>query len=157
MRCKASDCFTCQYPDCINDYVGTRKPLSENAKMRVSEYRKERRAAFEKAALCTSCGKNKPSLGYKRCTACRTYDKQKKLEYRLRDGKLIREMMDGITLCVKCGKAAPMSGYKMCKACIAQANAALDKTPTHNGGRNRNGFTEAHEKWWQITKNRSRA
>ena len=150
MTCKYKDCFSCPYPDCINDVVELAKPLPEHRKAEVRTWERERRKRFAEEGLCTVCGKRKPEPGRKRCAICNAYDRRKKREYQIRDGKLLWDDLDGVTRCAKCGKAHPVEGYKLCPQCLASARAALDKTPTHNGMKNPGWFTEGVNAFWKL-------
>lgn len=101
MKCRKNDCFTCPYPDCIDDSISHQSPLSDASKARLSQKGKARRAAFETAGLCTSCGKRVPEIGYKRCYICRSYDKRTKekigLSKKIADKNAQRALEYGVT------------------------------------------------------------
>lgn len=149
MRCKFKDCFSCPYPDCINDEANLAKPLPESTKAKQRAYELARRKRFAQEGLCTMCGKREPLPGKKRCAVCSAYARRKSREYWIRDGKLRREEFDGVTRCFKCGKAPPAEGYKLCPSCLDKARAALDKTPTHNGQKISSAFTGGVNAYWK--------
>lgn len=148
MKCKWSDCFTCPYPDCINDYVPpTRKASPEQIKkntQRMSLLRKER----ANNGLCTQCGKKPPREGYKMCKECQVkYARYKEKENR-KKGVIPKSLLDGIYLCQKCGKYPPVEPYKLCEGCLESNRKHLDLTPTHNGRRVNSDFCNNHERFW---------
>lgn len=148
MRCKWSDCFTCPYPDCINDYVPPiRKASPEQIKRRTQKKSlliKER----ESSGLCTQCGKRSPREGYKMCRECQNKAKKYKEKENRKSGITPRFMLDGVYLCQKCGKHPPVEPYKLCERCLESNRKHLDLTPTHNGKRVKSDFTNNHEKFW---------
>ena len=107
MRCKWSDCFTCPYPDCINDYIPPiRKASPETIKKRIQKMsllRKER----ANNGLCTSCGLRPPRGGYKMCRECQVKSAKYKEKENKEKGITPRFMLDGTYLCQKCGKHPP--------------------------------------------------
>ena len=143
MKCKRSDCFTCPYPDCINDSVTSHyRPAKERlAKQsaKAAETAKKRAAA----GLCTLCGKRKPRPGYRTCSECAARQRRAANASHYRNGTTPRILMDGVSLCKKCGKNPPTYGYAVCERCLELCRSALDKTPTHNGKSLDTGFARA--------------
>lgn len=154
MRCKPSDCFTCPYPDCINDeeprvWAPTPEQREEhNAKIRAR--RAERRAS----GLCTACGKRPPDDGYHSCMECRLRWRRDKAKENRKKGILPKHMMNGVDLCQKCGKAPPVEPYKLCERCLASNRAHLAKAPTHNHQRPVGWYNEVDELFWREMKGR---
>lgn len=151
MKCKRSDCFNCPYPDCINDTF-KKKPTEEQYKRHMAQvraYQRKRRLERIEQGLCTECGKNKPTEGYKTCAVCRNFRARRRKEnyYKKGDHKP-PYLLDGVTLCKKCGKEPPMEGYKVCKRCYESCVANLTKTPSHMKIKQNNGFSEAINTYW---------
>lgn len=141
MHCKKSDCFSCPYPDCINDYV--RKPQKYTE--RRAAYVRKKKDERIKAGLCPYCGKRPPSDGHKTCGWCRAYFRQNKSKSMRNAGIIPKDMLNGVDRCSKCGKYPPKQGQMLCERCYEQALAALSKTPTHNGKKNSGYFTQFNE------------
>lgn len=134
MNCKKNDCFTCPYPDCINDYVKKRyKRPPDYSKINVirNRERQEKRAA---AGLCIMCGRKPPRAGYKMCPECQAKTRNRQNRYNWETGKRQPQvLLDGVSRCKRCGKAPPAEGYKLCERCLESARRALDTVPSHNG------------------------
>ena len=148
MRCRKQDCFSCPYPDCINDYVPPERKANpeivRKAVQRKSAMRKERVSS----GLCTECGKYPPREGYKMCHYCQAKFRKYKNDENHKKGIKPRVLLDGISLCQKCGKHPPEPNYKLCKRCLENALKHLSLTPTHNGKKIQSGFTIGHERFW---------
>lgn len=147
--CGYNDCFTCPYPDCINDYVEPTRKLSPEQIKKISSRKSELRKEREKVGVCTQCGKRPSRQGYKMCYDCqRKFRLYKELENR-KKGVQSKILLDGISLCAKCGKKPPQKPYKLCSRCLENNLKFLEKTPTHNGKKQKGGFTEANETFWR--------
>ena len=109
MKCN-KDCFNCLYPDCINDYVASYD--AENHKKqrakRKEEVSKKRKLLYEERkanGICVRCGKNPSVNGKTECIVCASKTKNRAMEKARKDGRLSRELFNGIDLCKKCGYA----------------------------------------------------
>lgn len=130
MKCKHNDCFTCPYPDCINDYVRPynaeyrkeyhAKHADENS-ARLKQVRAERKAN----GICTNCGKRPSEQGKTRCTECLLKLRQASIKRNRKQGRVPRELFDGIDLCIKCGRNHPVNGYKLCESCLEKARDSI--------------------------------
>lgn len=144
MNCKKNDCFTCPYPDCINDYVKKQYKRSPEGVRKIAAYNKKRSEQWETDGLCKSCGKRTPRQGYKMCAECQAKNRRYVERYHRKNGtRLPKVLLDGISRCKRCGKYPPVEGYKLCERCLESARRALDSAPTHNGKTVDNNFTRA--------------
>lgn len=148
MRCKKSDCFTCPYPDCINDDEPSVRVYTPEQKERIRYRARARRQRFKDAGLCSWCGKKAPTGGFKMCAECRIKMRRTKEDQNRQKGILPRSMLDGVERCQKCGKSPPVDGYKLCERCLASTRAHADLTPTHNHRRPVGWFNDAQEIYW---------
>lgn len=153
MKCSTKDCFECPYEDCKNDDTRKREYSSEQIK-RASERRRRMREERIKSGICVNCGKRAVEDGRRMCGICREYFRRKKEEQNRRKGIKPRCLLDGIDLCAKCGKAAPEDGYKLCERCLGNCRKFLDRSPTHNGEKQRGWFTNERERFWASKKQR---
>lgn len=113
MICKKADCFTCPYPDCINDYVPPFLPLTEERKEQIRARGKARYQERKATGVCTRCGKRPPSGGKTKCWECLGKDARAH-----RDPEAIpRILFDGVTRCRTCGKPELEPGKKICPGC----------------------------------------
>ena len=127
MRCKASDCFTCPYPDCINDadiqpFVSTDGHRASSRKAMAKMYQKRR-----DVGLCYRCGKRKPIPGHAVCLECKNRHTKQTRNRRRANGTLPRELLDGIERCAFCGDAPLAEGKKLCARCLENAREAAKK------------------------------
>lgn len=130
MICKKNDCFSCPYPDCINDYVPPLVQQSEERKKQMRDKGKARYQERKAAGLCVRCGKYPPQAGKVRCWSC-----LKKDALNHRDPTATpRFLFDGVERCRTCGKPELEPGKKVCPECyrtslrtIAIARAARGK------------------------------
>lgn len=111
-----------------------------------------RRKARLAAGLCTGCGGDNPTPKYRMCPSCRAQARKYKEAEMRRKGRYPQSTFAYFGKCSKCGKYPPKAGYKLCERCYASAVAALDKTPTHNGRKNKGYFADEHEMYWQAVK-----
>lgn len=155
MRCKKTDCFTCPYPDCINENPDPIR-IYTGQLQRMNNLAKKRRKARAESGMCTWCGKRTASDGRKTCPECREKLRRYKEVQTRKKGILPRVLLDGVDLCQKCGKAPPVDSYKLCQRCLDNARAHLDLTPTHNHKRPAGYFNEAHEIYWSEHKGKNR-
>lgn len=151
MKCTKEQCFNCKYDDCINECVTHRKSSKEQIE-RSAKRRRNLKNERMSIGLCVNCGNKKPEEGYKMCTECKRYFRLRKEESNRRRGILPRELLDGVERCAKCGKYVPVSGYKLCERCLKSSIEHLEKTPTHNGKKQRGGFTDGNELFWTNKK-----
>lgn len=133
MRCKAVDCFTCPYPDCINPEPLRIQTLTREQKDRMNARQRETRKAYKAAGLCSTCGRPRDDTRWMRCSRCRASGRRYQEKIHRKAGHLPKCLLDGVERCAHCGKAAPVEGYRLCEKCLADARAALAKSPTHIG------------------------
>lgn len=69
MNCKATDCFNCPYPDCINP--APLRVLTQEQKDRINARAREKRAAYKAAGLCAMCGRQRDNPRWLLCGYCR--------------------------------------------------------------------------------------
>lgn len=155
MRCKASDCFSCPYPDCINDSIQETRKYTQEQKKRAYQRMSERRKQRHDNGICTQCGKRPPKPGAKMCALCQAKWAKYKEEESRRKGIKPKEMLDGVLLCKKCGNAAPVSPYKVCQRCLDSNRKHIAKTPTNMGKKPRGAFSISHEMFWASKKQKS--
>lgn len=132
MKCNWKDCFTCPYPDCINDYVYPYNAESnkkyyqankEKRKQQVRNYQKERIAN----GLCEDCGKRPIAKNSKsRCTECLLRRRIQAEERRRKNGVLPRTLFDGVTRCLRCGNEELVSGHKLCEKCLETSRKSVE-------------------------------
>lgn len=121
MICKKADCFTCPYPDCINDYVPPLLPLTEKRKEQIRARGKARYQERKAAGLCVRCGKYPPEAGKVRCWNCLKKDARNH-----RDPAAIpRSLFDGVERCKNCGRPELQTGKKICPECYAKSCETL--------------------------------
>lgn len=149
MRCRKQDCFSCPYPDCINDYVPPVRKVSPETIQKLSRRMSALRRERASNGLCTECGKRPPREGYKMCHLCQAKARSYKNDENRRKGVTPKDMLDGVHLCQKCGKAPPAPPYKLCARCLEGCREHLLRTPTHNGRRAQSGFVVDQAKFWR--------
>lgn len=149
MKCRTKDCFTCPYPDCINDYVKKTQTYSEKQLAEKAKRVRARKDMYRNLGICPYCGKRKIDDGHKMCDFCRTYFRLHKNKSQHKHGVLPKELLDGIDRCSRCGRGLPVDGYSLCTSCLQQARTALSKTPTHNGRKVDNYMKKVHNAWWE--------
>lgn len=113
MICKKADCFTCPYPDCINDYVPPLPPLSEKRKEQIRARGKARYQERKAAGLCARCGKHPPEPGKVSCWSCLKKDAR---NHRAPEA-IPKILFDGVLRCRTCGKQELEPGKKICPGC----------------------------------------
>lgn len=156
MRCKKSDCFSCPYPDCINDYVKPiRRPSAESAR-RKNEKRSALIAERRASGVCTSCGGKITDTRFRMCAACREKARRYKEQELRKKGVKPRELLDGVTLCQKCGKFPPREPFSLCERCYKSSIEHLAKTPTHNGKKPDTFFARFNEVFYADQKQAAR-
>ena len=133
MQCKATDCFRCPYPDCINPLPLRVREYSRSQKDRNNARKRAQRAAYKAAGLCPVCGRMRDNQRWQKCGHCRAMGRQAAEKIRRKRGQLPKCLLDGVERCLHCGKAAPATGYQLCEKCLEDARAALSCTPTHTG------------------------
>lgn len=153
MRCKASDCFTCPYPDCINPEpvpLRTREQQDrENSRAR------ERREAYKAAGLCTTCGRPRDNPRWLACGRCRGKRRMSQEQDNRKRGHLPKSLLDGVERCAHCGRAAPAEGYQLCRKCLADARSALARTRNHAGKGCTTPFAQGVDAFWAGQKRRN--
>lgn len=156
MRCKKSDCFSCPYPDCINDYVKPTRRLSAESARRKIEKRSALIAERRASGVCTSCGGKITDTRFRMCAACREKARRYKEQELREKGVKPRELLDGVTLCQKCGKFPPKEPFKLCERCYESSMEHLAKTPTHNGKKPDTFFARFNEVFYADQKQAAR-
>lgn len=121
-----------------NTPAETKKIQNEESRLRHKKLREERRAA----GLCWQCGNKIEQSNKTRCNKCLAKAQEKNRQKTLRRGKLLRSMRDGIEICTMCGNAKPLKDKKICQSCFDACIGNLAKTPTHNGKRVDNYFSQ---------------
>lgn len=111
MKCN-HDCFNCPFPDCVNNYVDTRRysDRSEVYKAYDRARQKARREAAKAAGLCIICQKRPAAQGAK-CLDC--YLRQKRYD-RAKWTRTDREEWKAAERCYFCG-AERLPGQKVCR------------------------------------------
>lgn len=138
MKCNFSDCFTCQYHDCINNSFNKPIVRSRAYKERAKQYQKALREERKNQGLCVYCGKRKSDNGFATCFECRNAQRKKKIDRDRAKGTTPRVLMDGVSYCTKCGKNPPTVGTKLCANCLDHNRKVLKEINERraNGGRN---------------------
>lgn len=130
MKCKHNDCFTCPYPDCINDYVKLydadyNKKYKEEYKSELNAKQRQLRAEKKANGICTRCGKRPVQEGKTKCIECLLKLREYSINRNREQGRLPRELLNEVDLCKKCSKSKPVEGYKLCETCLEQARQAI--------------------------------
>ena len=152
MYCKASDCFKCPYPDCINPAPLQIRTYTRAQKDRDNARRKEKREAYKAAGLCPICGRKRNNPRWLKCGHCRHIGRVAAEKVRRKRGKLPKCLLDGVDRCTHCGKNAPAAGYQLCPKCLDDARTALAKTPSHTGKGCVTHFADFNESFWKEQK-----
>lgn len=126
MICKHDDCFTCPYPDCINDYVPPLVLTTEERKKQIRDRGKARYQERKDAGLCVECGDRPPATGKVRCNDClRRNRNNARRSWQSRYRTMPKEMWGYLGLCTTCGKHPQEDGRKVCKECLAKSAESL--------------------------------
>lgn len=153
MRCKASDCFTCPYPDCINPEPLKIRIYTEEEKKKSVESVRNLRKRRKELGQCPYCGVAlAPDSKFKMCLECRIKSNRNRKNWRIRNGYTPQELLDGVERCKKCGKAPPKPGYKLCERCY-NSNVAHAAIGTANSRKKGNPHFEAFgNAFWEERK-----
>lgn len=152
MRCKASDCFRCPYPDCINPSPLRVQVRTREQQDRINARAREKRAALKAAGLCSTCGRPRDNPRWLLCGYCRGKRRLGQEQTNRKRGHLPRCLLDGIDRCSHCGRAAPATGQKLCEKCLADARAALARTRNHTGKGCATPFAKGVNAFWEGQK-----
>ena len=152
MNCKANDCFRCPYPDCINPEPFRVRSYSREQKDRANALRREKRAAYKAAGLCSVCGRPRDNPRWEKCGYCRERGRLAAERVRRKRGQLPKCLLDGVDRCSHCGKATPAAGQQLCEKCLAAARSALARTPTHTGKGCMTHFAKGVDAFWASRK-----
>ena len=127
MKCKKNDCFSCPYPDCINNYVKPRYELSMEQKEKDRIRAAERYRTRRDSGVCVICGNRPAAQGKTKCVECNIWFNRYKRDWCHTSGTLPRSAMDGVAICKHCGKRQPLEGHKVCESCYSALLAALNE------------------------------
>lgn len=126
MKCKHDDCFTCPYPDCINDYTPPLQVLTAEQKSRINKRHRDVYLQRKEQGLCAYCGKRPALPNRVRCNDClqKNRDGARK-SWQSRYDTMSRDMMGYLGICMTCGKRPQKAGYKLCAECHAKSVESL--------------------------------
>lgn len=125
MKCRKNDCFSCKFPDCINDYVAPIRAKTAVQKAANAKQYRDRYYAARAAGLCVQCRARSARPGHVLCAECNNR-KNRLVRERMHDaGRPSRSEMDGVVLCTQCGKRHPVEGHKLCGICYDKALVSL--------------------------------
>lgn len=133
MKCKKTDCFTCPYPECRNDYVNPVYQPTEEARAKVRERKMARYQERKAAGLCVRCGKRPPQDGRVRCWQCLRNDAASHRALARNAGALPRDLFDGVQRCKTCGKEGVIPGHKLCRSCYDKSCVSLQAARAAQG------------------------
>lgn len=134
-------CPGCSYKSWLCDRQYYEEHKQDINRKKVERW-KQKAEEWKKLGLCNTCGGKIERSDKKRCNKCISRDAERHRKKMLERGGVPRSLRDGITICTMCGKREPMKNKKVCAECDSILANNLVKTPTHNGKRVDNYFTQ---------------